>query len=54
MSYQEGMEAGRLAEREACAKICDDLADIHAKMDQWTSHKTADTLAQAIRYRGQA
>ena len=42
------------AEREACAKICDDLADIHAKMDQWTSHKTADTLAQAIRYRGEA
>ena len=23
MSYQEGMEAGRLAEREACAKLCE-------------------------------
>jgi hypothetical protein len=24
MSYQEGAEAGRLAEREACAKLCED------------------------------
>jgi hypothetical protein len=54
MSYQEGMEAGRLAEREACAKVCDDLADMHAKMNQWGSHKTADTLADSIRARGQA
>jgi hypothetical protein len=23
MSYQEAFEAGRLAEREACAKVCD-------------------------------
>jgi hypothetical protein len=23
MSYQEGAEAGRLAEREACAKLCE-------------------------------
>ena len=23
MSYQEGIEAGRFAEREACAKLCD-------------------------------
>ena len=23
MSYQEGVEVGRLAEREACAKLCD-------------------------------
>ena len=37
------------AEREACAKVCDGLADIHAKMNQWDSHKTAETLAQAIR-----
>ena len=39
-------------EREACAKLCDGLADIHAKMNQWDSHKTAETLAQAIRERG--
>jgi len=41
-------------EREACAKLCDGLADMHAKMNQWGSHKTADTLADAIRARGQA
>ena len=48
-----GMQHAREAEREACAKVCDDLADIHAKMNQWGSHKTADTLADAIRARGQ-
>ena len=52
MSYQEGVKAGRLAEREACAKVCDGLADMHAKMNQWGSHKTAETLAQAIRAGG--
>jgi CRISPR/Cas system-associated protein Csm6 len=41
-------------EREACAKLCDGLADMHEKMNQWGSHITADTLAQAIRARGQA
>jgi hypothetical protein len=41
------------AEREACAKVCDGLADTHEKMNQWGSHKTADTLAQAIRARGE-
>ena len=25
MSYQEAFEAGRLAEREACAKVCESL-----------------------------
>ena len=44
-----GMQHARVAEREACAKVCDGLADMHAKMNQWGSHKTADTLAQAIR-----
>ena len=51
MTWQEGYEAGKQAEREACAKLCDGLADMHAKMNQWGSHKTADTLAQAIRAR---
>jgi len=41
-------------EREACAKLCDGLADMHEEMNQWGSHITADTLAQAIRARGQA
>ena len=40
-------------EREECAKVCDGLADMHEKMNQWGSHKTADTLAQAIRARGE-
>ena len=43
MSYQEGMEAGRLAEREACAKVCDDL---------WEDDGTAYDCAEAIRARG--
>ena len=46
-------EALKLA-LEACAKVCDDLADVHEKANQWGSHKTADALAQAIRARGQA
>ena len=47
------VEMAVAAEREACAKVCDGLADMHAKMNQWGSHKTADTLAQAIRARGE-
>ena len=39
-------------EREECAELCDGLADTHEKLSQWSSHKTADTLAQAIRARG--
>ena len=42
----------RADEREACAKVCDGLADTHEKLNNWSSHKTADTLAQAIRARG--
>ena len=49
-AFAELVRADAIAdEREACAKVCDGLADMHAKMDQWGSHKTADTLAQAIR-----
>jgi len=43
MSYQEGMEAGRLAEREACAKVCEVQGDY-----DWQQY------ADAIRARGQA
>jgi len=52
--YKAQIEEAVLAEREACARVCDGLADVHEKMNQWGSHKTADTLAQAIRARGQA
>jgi hypothetical protein len=47
MSYQEGVEAGRLAEREACAKVCedyDDEYDVHTK-------QTAKGIALQIRAR---
>lgn len=40
------------SEREACAKVCDDIAKVHEKANQWASHKTADVLSQAIRARG--
>jgi hypothetical protein len=44
MSYQEGMEAGRLAEREACAKLC----------EKWTPTDADGVcdVADAIRERG--
>jgi hypothetical protein len=54
MSWQEGFEAGRLAERKACAKVCDDIRN------DWKTHgdemKTyaAEYLVNAIRARGQA
>ena len=50
MSYQEGMEAGRLAEREACAKLCDEFPDI-GYIDK---KLTSDYHAHLIRQRGQA
>lgn len=43
MSYQEGAEAGRLAEREACAKVADGWPDYDVQ-----------GLAEAIRARGRA
>jgi len=53
MSYQEGFKAGRLAEREACAKIID---------DSWETTKAGEgipedwllTLSELIRARGEA
>ena len=45
MSYQEGMEAGRLAEREACAKLCE---------EQYEYYGHDHVFAKAIRARGQA
>ena len=43
MSYQEGVEVGRMAEREACAKVADGWPDYDVQ-----------GLAEAIRARGQA
>ena len=41
MSYQEGVEVGRMAEREACAKVADGWPDYDVQ-----------GLAEAIRARG--
>ena len=51
-STRDAIRWAMAQEREACANVCDGLADMHAKMNQWSSQKTADTLAQAIRARG--
>jgi hypothetical protein len=45
MSYQEGFEAGRLAEREACVKACEDLRGFHKN--------EREHFAAAIRARGE-
>jgi len=42
MSYQEGFEAGQLAEREECAKMCDE-----------SEYPDGIDLAHLIRARGQ-
>ena len=43
MTWQEGYEAGKQTEREACAKLCEDSVEY-----------AGDTLAEVIRARGQA
>jgi hypothetical protein len=48
MAWQEGFEAGRLAEREACAKVADLVA---REIDD--TNGTATYIAVAIRARGQ-
>jgi hypothetical protein len=49
MSYQEGVEAGRLAEREACAQVCEDNATDLSEGD-WDSACT--NCSYLIRARG--
>ena len=46
MAWQEGYEAGRLAEREACAKVCEEQWEIDGT-------RTAQEFATAIRARGE-
>lgn len=43
MSCQEACEAARLAEREACAKVCE---------DKWVYTASASEMAEYIRARG--
>ena len=47
LAQQEGMEAGRLVEREACAKVCESLWRIDGQF-------TADEFASEVRARGDA
>lgn len=50
MSWQEGYEAGKLAEREACAKLCDEEAERKEQEGTWLWE--AKRCAAAIRLRG--
>lgn len=47
ISYQEGIEAGRFAEREACAKLCEEYAI-------GLERNYSEIIADKIRARGQA
>ena len=57
MSYQEGVEAGRLAEREACAKLRETLHpfDLHNRSEMLgVMNQGLDDYQNLIRARGQA
>ena len=53
MSYQEGMEAGRLAERKACETAVEDLARQYQKAHHPSAETIADECASRIRARSQ-
>jgi hypothetical protein len=53
MSYQEGFEAGRFAEREACAKVCDDINAKYKWPDDVAERVASQWCADAIRARGE-
>jgi hypothetical protein len=56
MSYQEGMEAGRLAEREACARVCELMWHqwLDSPEENEPNKPDAEDCYRAIRARGQA
>lgn len=54
MSWQEGYEAGKQTEREACAKVADTISDKYGWGHYGNEVDTADEIAAAIRARGQA
>lgn len=60
MTWQEGYEAGKQAEREACAKVCESTAWT-SSIEEWrdmtkkdVASKSMLACAAAIRARGQA
>ena len=54
ISFQEGVEAGRLAEREACAIVCDDINAKYKWPDDVAERVASQWCADSIRARGQA
>ena len=48
MSFQEGFEVGRMAEREACALLC------YEQRKNWDALACADAIRAGTRPRGQA
>jgi hypothetical protein len=56
MSHQEGIEAGRLAEREECAKVCEKMWHrwLDSPEENEPNKPDAEDCYRAIRARGQA
>jgi len=52
MSYQEGFEAGRFAEREACAKVIDAAKADEVDWDSNDWNQAVEFCATRIRARG--
>jgi len=48
-AYRAGVDSGIAAEREACAKVCDDIDKAH-----WGCEVKASWCSDAIRERGEA
>jgi predicted acylesterase/phospholipase RssA len=53
ISHQEGIETGRFAEREACAKVCDKLAEHLLLHKDFYGARIAASLSFDIRARGE-
>lgn len=58
-AYERGLKDGAAAEREACAKVCDEDKNMYGNNYEYLSQfesgccVTAEFLAEAIRARGQ-
>jgi hypothetical protein len=52
-AYREGYAEGRLAEREECAKMCEDLAQEYVEMGKSVRAGVADQCTAAIRARNE-
>ena len=53
ISWQEGFEAGRFAEREACAMLCDEMSNTQANMNVAWRNGCRDAATE-IRARSEA